>query len=317
MVAASSGTPVGGAGVLLSLGTAIFWGISPIFMASVGRRIGSQNTNMLRALLAALGLGLVVLPMYWLIRGGHVDAPGVGQCGWLIASGTVGMVIGDACFYEALVLLGPRRAVKVNTLAPVVGVLVGWLWLGESLGTMALLGAVLVIGAVMYATFANTTAPGAINKEPGRMSGFGMVCGLISAACIGLGSVLGRQAYKVAAETPLDPIVATVVRVGGAAVLLWTIALVRGRWVTTLRFLADPAVRSRLAVGTFLGPLVGMIGFVSALKFSPAGLVSTVISTSPLVILPVVAVRYRMRVRMGIVVAGVLAVVGVGLISWK
>jgi drug/metabolite transporter (DMT)-like permease len=299
------------------VGTAIVWGISPVFMASVGRRIGSQNTNMLRALLAALGLALVVLPVYWLIRGGHVTSPGVAQCGWLIASGTVGMVIGDACFYEALVLLGPRRAVKVNTLAPVVGVLVGWLWLGEALGTRALLGAVLVIGAVMYATFANTGTPGVENKEPGRMSAFGLLCGLISAACIGLGSVLGRQAYKVESQAPLDPIVATVVRVGAAAVLLWAIALVRGRWVTTLRHLGDPAVRSRLAAGTFLGPLLGMIGFVSALKFSPAGLVSTVISTSPLVILPVVAVRYRMRVGVGIIIAGVLAVVGVGLISWK
>jgi drug/metabolite transporter (DMT)-like permease len=293
------------------------WGISPIFMASVGRRIGSQNTNMLRALLAALGLALVVFPVYWVIRGGHVASPGVGQCAWLVASGTVGMVIGDACFYEALVLLGPRRAVKVNTLAPVVGVLVGWLWLGEALGTLALLGAVLVIGAVMYATFANTSTPGVTNIEPGRMSAFGMVCGLISAACIGLGSVLGRQAYKVAGDSPLDPIVATVVRVGGAAIVLWTIALLRGRWVSTLKFLGDPAVRSRLAIGTFLGPLLGMIGFVSALKFSPAGLVSTIISTSPLVILPVVAVRYRMRVGVGIVIAGILAVVGVGLISWK
>src|SRR3954447_5917198 len=181
MTGMSSGTPVGGAGVALSVGTAIVWGISPVFMASVGRRIGSQNTNMLRALLAALGLAVVVLPVYWVIRGGHVAAPGSGQCWWLVASGTVGMVIGDACFYEALVLLGPRRAVKVNTLAPVVGVLVGWLWLGEALGTRALLGAVLVIGAVMYATFANTGTPGVENKEPGRMSAFGLVCGLISA----------------------------------------------------------------------------------------------------------------------------------------
>src|SRR4051812_6217561 len=102
MTGTSSGTPVGGVGVLLSVGTAVVWGISPIFMASVGRRIGSQNTNMLRALLAALGLAVVVLPIYWVICGGHVASPGAGQCAWLIASGTVGMVIGDACFYEAL-----------------------------------------------------------------------------------------------------------------------------------------------------------------------------------------------------------------------
>jgi len=312
------GAEDGRLGVGLSVFTAVAWGISPMFMASVGRRIGSQNTNMLRALLAALGLALVVLPVYWLARGGHVASPGVAQCGWLIASGTVGMVIGDACFYEALVLLGPRRAVKMNTLAPVVGVLVGWLALHEALGPWALAGCGLVIGAVMYATFANTTAtPGAVTIEPGTMSALGLACGLISAVCIGLGSVLGREAYKTAAATPLDPIAATVVRVGAAAATLWAIALARGRAGRALGFLKDPAVRVRIACGTVFGPLVGMLGFVSALKFAPAGLVSTIISTSPLVILPLMAVKYRMRVGVGIIVAGVLAVVGVGLISWK
>src|SRR5260221_4990681 len=146
-------------GVGLSVFTAVVWGISPIFMASVGRRIGSQNTNLLRALLAALGLAIMVLPVYWLIRQGNVAVPGVGQCGWLIASGTVGMVIGDACFYEALVLLGPRRAVKMNTLAPVVGVLVGWLALKESLGLSALAGCVLVIWAGIYVAVAHNSPP--------------------------------------------------------------------------------------------------------------------------------------------------------------
>jgi drug/metabolite transporter (DMT)-like permease len=311
------GMSAGGTGVSLSVFTAIVWGISPVFMASVGRRIGSQNTNFLRSVLAALALALVVLPVHCLIRGGDVPAPRMIQIAWLVASGTVGMVIGDACYYEALVLLGPRRAVKINTLAPVVGVLVGWLALKEALGPMALAGCALVIGAVMYAAFANATPRGTTNVEPGRMSPLGLVCGMISAACIGLGSVLGREAYKVDAGVPLDPIVATAIRVGCAAVFLAIITTLRGRARVAVGALKDPAIRSRLAVGTFLGPLLGMITFISALKYSPAGLVSTIISASPLVILPVVAIKYRMRIGAGIIIAGILAVIGVGLISWK
>jgi drug/metabolite transporter (DMT)-like permease len=301
-------------GVGLSVFTAVIWGISPIFMASVGRRIGSQNTNFLRAVLAALGLALVVLPVHWL-TGGHVGVPRMAQVAWLVASGTVGMVIGDACYYEALVLLGPRRAVKINTLAPVVGVLVGWLALKEALAPTALAGCLLVIGAVMYATFASAAAPGAVNTEPGRMSALGLVCGVISAACIGLGSVLGRKAYKVDPDVPLDPIVATVIRVGCAAVMLTGVTLYRRQVGFSLASLKDSVIRSRLAIGTVMGPLVGMLTFISALKYADAGVVSTIISSSPLVILPVVAIRYRMRIRPGIVVAGVVAVVGVWLIS--
>jgi drug/metabolite transporter (DMT)-like permease len=285
-------------------------------MASVGRRIGSQNTNLLRAALAAVTLAAVVLPLYALVHGG-LTLPTLAQASWLIASGTVGMVIGDACFYEALVLLGARRAVKINTLAPVVGVLVGWVALGERLGPGALAGALLVIAAVAYAAFANTARPGETTTEPGGMSAVGLLCGLISAACIGLGSVLGRQAYKVAAVRPLDPIVATTLRVGCAAALLFAIAVVRRRVPAACRAMKDPAVRTRIAYGTLLGPLLGMISFVSALKFAPAGLVSTVISTSPLVILPIVAVKYRIRVSPALVAACLLAVVGVAMISWN
>jgi drug/metabolite transporter (DMT)-like permease len=303
-------------GVALSLATAVAWAVSPLFMASVGRRIGSQNTNFLRAAIAAIVLAGAVLPIYALARG-EWSMPTTAQTAWLVASGTVGMVVGDACYYEALVLLGARRAVKINTLAPVVGVFVGWVALGEALGPMALIGSALVIAAVAYAAFVNTARPGTTSAEPGRMSATGLLCGLISAACIGLGSVLGRQAYKVAAPRPLDPIVATTVRVACAAALLAVIAVVQRRAGAAVRALNDPAVRSRLLYGTLLGPLIGMVGFVSALKFAPAGLVSTVISTSPLVILPIVAVKYRMRVGLGLISAGVLAVAGVAMISWK
>ena len=65
------------------------------------------------------------------------------------------------------------------------------------------------------------------------------------------------------------------------------------------------------------GPIVGMLGYIGALKFAPAGLVSTVVSASPLVILPVVAVKYGVRVRPAVVAALVVAVVGVGMIMWK
>src|SRR3954466_8549749 len=93
------------AGVGLAVSTAIVWAISPLFMASVGRRIGSQNTNLLRATLAGVVLAVAVLPAYALFRaGGLVVIPTRAQAAWLVASGTVGMVVGDACYYEALVL---------------------------------------------------------------------------------------------------------------------------------------------------------------------------------------------------------------------
>jgi drug/metabolite transporter (DMT)-like permease len=304
-------------GVALAVMTAVLWAVSPLFIASVGRRIGSFNTNLLRASLAAVTLLLVVLPALALVRGRGFDWPPVGVLVWVVGSGVMGMVVGDACFYEALVLLGPRRAVKVNTLAPVVTLGIGWVALDETLTARALIGAGLIIAAVTYAAFAQTAPPGQASREPGRVSAFGLLCGVGSAVFIALGAVLMRLAYRTPGGEALDPILATTVRVGSAAAILWTIPLARGRAGAVLAHLNDGDVRRRLAVGTLLGAFLGMMCFISAFKYAPAGLVSTISATSPLVILPLVAWRYHVRIGWGLVVAGAVAVVGVGMIAWK
>ena len=305
-------------GVALAVSTSVLWAISPMFIASVGRRIGSFPTNLLRATIAGVALAALVLPGRWLM----VGTAGLGQlgwatAGWIVASGVLGMVIGDAFFYEALVLLGPRRAVKMNTLAPVVALLAGWAWQGEPLTGWGLVGAALVIGAVVYATFANSVPEGEQSREPGRLTTAGIACGVGSAVCIALGSVLMREAYKAAPGGRLDPILATTLRVNVAAVLLWVWPVVSGRSGEMIGHLREPTIRKRLLAGTAFGALGGMLCYVSALKYAPAGLVSTIVATSPLVVIPLVAIRYHVRVGLGIVVAGVVAVVGVALISLR
>ena len=304
-------------GVGLAVLTAVLWAISPLFIASVGRRIGSFNTNLLRATLAALTMLLVVLPVLALVRGQGFELPPARVLMWIVGSGVMGMVIGDACFYEALVRLGPRRAVKVNTLAPVVTLLIGWVALDETLTGRALLGAGMIIGAVTYAAFAQTAPPGTESREPGKVSAFGLLLGVGSATFIALGAVLMRQAYKSPGGERLDTLLATTIRVGTAAAVLWTIPIARGRVGAVLAHLKDADVRKRLAVGTLLGAFLGMMCFISAFKYAPAGLVSTITATSPLVILPLVAWRYHVRIGWGLVVAGAVAVAGVGLIVWR
>lgn len=301
-------------GVLLALATSVLWAISPIFIASVGRRIGSWPTNLLRALLASAGFVLVVIPIYALLQGG-LALPTPTQVMWLSLSGFGGMVLGDAFFYEALVLLGPRRAVKINTLAPVVALSLGWFFLGEKLTGRALLGALIVIAAVMYATFVNPTPSDSQNKEPGQVTPMGLLCGFTSALFVALGAVLARQAYKVPSAPPLDGLVATTIRVGSATTILWTIAALRRQTRSVLAHLKDRQVQSRLIPGAALGAFAGMTCYISALKFAPAGLVSTLVATSPLVIVPLVSLRYKTRLRIDILLAAAAAVVGVAMMS--
>lgn len=294
----------------------MFWGISPLCFASAGRRIGSYAVALLR-LAMATGLLLAILPAYHLVMHVPLAMPSVGQWTWLIVSGIAGMGVGDLLGYEALVTLGPRRATQMNTLAPVASVLVAWVWLDEHLRIVTLLGIALVLGATSYAVLVRSREQ-TDSREPGRVSGWGLFCGIGSAVLMGLGAVTARKAFRLGdadGGPALDPLVATAIRVGTTAVVLWLGAALRGEVVRLWRKMGDPEVRVRVIAGTILGPTLGMICYISALRYIETGLVSTISSISPLVLLPIVYLRYQARIGWDVVAACVLAVAGVAVIS--
>lgn len=299
-------------GAGLSLGTAVFWGISPLCFASAGRRIGSYPVALLRVAIAT-GLLLAILPVYRLSAHVTLSMPTGPQWFWLFVSGVTGMGVGDLLAYEALATLGPRRTTQVNTLAPAASVLLAWVWLGETFRPITLLGMAVVLAATSYAVLARCSQD-EVTREPGKVSGWGLFCAIGGAVLMGAGAVTARQAFVIA---PIDPLLATTVRVGGAAAFLWLIAVARREVVPLWRHMGDPTIRNRILLGTLFGPTLGMICYVSALKYTEAGLVSTLASISPLVLLPIVYLRYKARIGWDVVVACALAIAGVALIQMR
>ena len=302
-------TSISAAGVVLALGTAALWAFAPLCMASAGRRIGAQQAVVLRVVLAAGGL-LALLALYALLAPWAILWPSRTQVFWLAVSGLTGMGAGDMLLYRSLVASGPRRTTQLLTLAPVASVALGWLWLHEALGPRECLGAALVLGATAYAVLRPPLDPA--TREPGAVSVRGIACAVGGAILVGVGAVTARRAFRAG---PLDPLAATTVRVWAAALLLGLPVLLRGQapaWVAHLR---DAALRRRIVWGTLAGSLVGMITYVAAFRYCDAGLVSMLVASSPLLQLPMVALRYRARFGWDVVTASLLAVSGVGVIT--
>lgn len=299
-------------GVAFALTTAVFWAISPLFWASASRRIGSFPVVLLRSLLAALIL-LAGLPLYALLAGGWPAWTSGQQVFWLSVSSFFGLAVGDALLYEAFVLLGARRTTQVLMLSPVSAVLLGWICLDETLSLRVMAGIAVVLTATWYAVLGGRRPGREASREPGRISAGGLAIATAGALCVGVGAVGVRQAYAVG---PLDSYMATLVRVSSAAAMMWLVPLARRRCLRTLEHLRDRVVLSRVIPGTFAGPVLGMITYLAALKYAQAGVVSTISSTSPLFILPVVAVVYRVRIGVDVVAATIMALGGLALISW-
>ncbi len=332
-------------GLLLALATLVLWSLSPFFFTHTGRKVGPFSTNLLRLALAFIFL--LALAALRIAFGAHSplphslthsllhSLPHPAAWFWLAASGVLGLAIGDAFLYEAFVTVGPERTSQIQTLAPAATAAVAWLVLKEYLTIGQSAGMALILAGVFLATTSAARRKTALLAAEGRAEGVslpveatgkvapsskvrnplwtGTMAAIWSALFQGLGTVLARQAFL--GQADLDPITATTIRIGAGAVVLWVYARMQGPLGPTLGGWTDRKVLRLLLAGTAFGPVMGMICYVSALKYAPAGIVTTVTFMAPLLIIPIGAKLYGTRITTGAVCGTALSLAGVVLLG--
>jgi uncharacterized membrane protein len=132
--------------VIYGLAAALGWGLSDLWAAMSGRRIGSGRTVVISQVAAAIVIGLILL----LARPSLDRIPTV--AGWLVVNAFLGAAA-YATLYRAL-QLGPIAVVSpVLATYAIVPVLLAVVILGESLDALAAMGAAVTIaGAVLTST---------------------------------------------------------------------------------------------------------------------------------------------------------------------
>jgi drug/metabolite transporter (DMT)-like permease len=296
-----------GAGMLFALSASFFWTLTPIFLASAGRRIGAYQVNILRLGMAGCVFALIAAGIFIGKAGVSVPlVPGPAFL-WLALSGISGLVLGDMLYITALTKLGPRRTTLMMTLSPVVPVIIAWIFIDEKLALSALAGIALIIGGIVFT--AGHEAGHENDAEPGHFSVKGMAIVIGGSLFHGSGAVMARQAFLAAPE--IDPVLAAAIRVLSAAIVLCVVAAFSGSLFKAVRQLQARPVLLRVSMGALSGTVIGMVFYISALKYTPAGIATTLSGLSPMLILPIIALRYRVRIRKEAIIGTIIAVGGV------
>lgn len=301
-------------GIVLSLLTSVFWSISPIFFAQAGQKIGSYSVNIFRLLLAS-GILWIIIGVRYLFTGSELHLPGFESYLWIFSSALLGLVVGDLLFFRSLVFIGPRRATQLLTLSPIVSVLFAWLLFKEIVHITALIGILLIVGGILYViTRERDQYSRNKEKEPGVFSLQGYLICCAGVICHGLGAVFARQAYL--SDSQLDPFFATGIRVGTAFLLIFAFALFSRTFFKHYRLLKlNKKAQMALLLGTLAGPVSGMLCYMTAFKYVPAGIVSALSGLSPLIIMPIMIFKYKMKISTGIMIGTATAIAGVVLMS--
>ncbi len=199
--------------------------------------------------------------------------------GWLVASGVVGLSVGDACYFGAMFSIGVRRALLLLSTAPVFAAIGGALFLGERLGAREMAA----IGAVMAGVMLVVYEPPPEGAPAGRGGAMGPLLGLASGICQAAGSLLSR--FAMARGTP--PLSAAMVRLPAGLVGIMVLAAVTGRLVPWTRSLAKPGVGLKVAGSSVVGTYAGIwLSQIAIGRSSSTAVASTLLATSPLFALP-------------------------------
>jgi drug/metabolite transporter (DMT)-like permease len=289
-------------GELAALTTATLWAFGSLFFTVVARRVGAFSLNAFRITLA---LPLLAGLLFASGKAAGFPEPGDPALLWLGLSGFVGLTIGDFGTFGAMARIGPRVSTLLGALSPPITAVLALVLLGEGLPPIAVAGMALTIVGVAWVVLERPAV-----EIPRGHRVQGVLLGVLSAVCQAVGLVLARKGMG----QTVDPLVATVIRMGAAGLGLWLLALVSGRLDAAWRVVADRTSLKAALVATVLGPVFGVWLSQVALQRAGPGVAATLLSTTPLLILPLVIVGRREKVSPRAAIGAAVAVSGVALL---
>jgi drug/metabolite transporter (DMT)-like permease len=222
---------------------------------------------------------------------------GVWQLQSLAASGMVGIAFASTTYFAAIYRAGPRVTALLFTLTSPFALALGYAALGETINRLQVLGVIAVLCGLRLAIGLRRrrSSPHITGSEteplespaPGdpRPSAFGIALGTLTALGQALGALLARPAMA----SGVEPFAAMAVRSGLAAVCFWALLA-----VPAVRRRSGPIRRPDLALAiaaAFFGTALGMALMMAALQGGNVGIVSTLSSMTPVLILPMVWCR--------------------------
>ena len=239
------------------------------------------------------------------------------QVGMLAASSAAGIVIASTTYFAAIYAAGPRVTALLFSLTSPFALALGYIALGETISLRQGAGVVLVLSGILLAVgLARENSSAAMPEVaalPGASAGVpwrGIVLGVITALGQALGSLLARPVMAAGAE----PFTAMAVRSGLAAAFFIALAVVPMTAVQPPYRFSGRAFGIGIA-SSFIGTGLGMSLLMAALSNGNVGIVSTLSSMTPVLVLPMVWMRTGAAPLRNAWIGAILAVAGTALIS--
>ena len=293
-------------GEIAALITSIFYSIGPTFFTLAGRLVGSAVVNRTRLVVALVYLTIV----HWFFYGTPLPLDAApDRWFWLAVSGLVGFVLGDAALFQAFIVIGTRLTMLVFALNPILGAVLAWLFLGEDLTGMQLLGMAITLAGIAWVLFERN------NPTQQELTPKAYAMGIFLAVLAAMGQAGGMVSAKLGLYGDFPTLSGQIMRVGTATVIMWAITLVSGKARHTVEAVRNsPTAFKQILLASFLGPFLGVFFSLLAIQHAEIGIASTLMSLQPVILIPIGYYFFKEKITWQAVAGTLVALAGVGVI---
>ena len=289
-------------GYFLAIGAAAIWSAVALSATRVVRYFGSYNYNLLRL----LGIIFFFFPYVYINWESLYFNQSIFSA--IILSSIIGIIIGDTFLFVCLKRLGPRRQALLFSMQIPFTIILAEIFLQTLPSTTELIGCALIFSGILIAIQFNRTIPDDDleniqgNKYTGLFAGIGL------ALCQSIGIILMKPALQTT-----DPIIVSYLRVIVAAIIMFgSLFFIKNNQLWEKMKNIKVTLFS-IFLG-FMGMGVGMTMLIYALKYGNPGVISTLSSTMPIMIIPILWIVTKNYAGHLAVVGATLTCVGAGII---
>ncbi len=287
-------------GEIAALIAAICFALNAVVFESAAKSVGSMAVNYMRLFIAFILLST----LSFFTRGiaFPVDATGYGWF-WLFISGLVGLILGDLFLFQAFVEIGSRISLLIMSAAPPITALVGFLILGEKVSFLGLAGITITMVGISLVILSK-------NTEKKKVEFNRPLKGIIFASLGAIGQALGLIFSKLGIGS-YNVLAATQIRLIAAFIGLTFIITLKKQWSEIRESFNYKKALKEIAVGSVLGPFLGITFSLLAVQYTATGIVSSISSVSPVIIIPFSIMVFKEKVLPKEIMGAFISIVGI------
>ncbi len=290
-------------GELAALGTALCWTISGITFESAGKKVGSLSVNYIRLI-----LGFIFISTYSFFSRGMLlplDATKSNWI-WLMASGFIGFFLGDLFLFQSYVEVGSRISLLIMASSPPISAFLGFVFLRERLELISLLGMTITILGIAIVILSKETGQ---NKVKITYSAKGLIYAFLGAFGQALGLILSKKGMG-----DYNPLAATQIRIISGFISFTILFIITKKFRDLKIAFRNKKAMGAITIGSLFGPFIGVTLSLLSLKYTSAGISSTITSIMPVTIIPFSILIFKEKVKPKEILGAIISVIGVGIL---